>query len=296
MDLSIIIVSYKCKEKLQVTLDAVFASRVDFDYEVLVVDNGSEDGTAEMIEEGYQNRLILIKNTNEGFSKANNRGLKVSEGAYKLLLNPDTKVSTDTLQVMMDFMKSDHSASQRIGIGTCKLVKEDGSIDPACVRGLPNPANTLLRFTGLSLLFPKSKFTTGYNLTALNFDEEIELGSCSGAFMFISPECFAKVGLLDEQFFMYGEDIDYCKRALDSGFKVWYYPKTSTVHYKGQSSRKNVSKTLYEFHKVMWLYYRKHLMSQYPFFFSWIVYIGIWSRYLLQLSKNVIRKEVYVSK
>lgn len=298
MNLSIIIVSYQCKEKLNVTLDAVFASQVAFEYEVILVDNGSTDGTVEMVEREYlQNpalagRLKFIQNTNEGFAKGNNRGLHIATGEYILLLNPDTKVEPKTLQIMMDFMKS----RPDVGISTCKLVKGDGTLDLACRRSLPDPWNSFMRLSGLSFLFPKFKMVSGYNLTHADENTEMEIGSCVGAFMFVSPACFRKIGMLDEQFFMYGEDIDWCKTAQEAGFKVWYYPKTTTVHYKGQSSRKNTKKALYEFHNVMWKYYKKHLAHKYPAFLNGLVYIGIWLRYMLQLIKNVFRKEAFVSK
>lgn len=291
MELSIIIVSYKCKDQLRVTLGAVFASQVDFDYEVVVVDNDSGDGTVDMVKADFP-KVILIENVNEGFSKGNNRGLKIAKGRYKLLLNPDTKVSVETFQVMRDFLAS----RKDVGIATCKLVKADGSLDPACMRGLPDPWNGLMKTLGISKLFPNLKITSGYNLTTKDINQETELGACSGAFMFVSPECYEKITFLDEEFFMYGEDIDYCKRAKDTGFKVWYYPKTTTIHFKGQTSRKNVGKALYEFHRAMWLYYRKHLAKKYPIILNYLVYVGIWSKYLLELFRNSLRSEKYVSK
>jgi GT2 family glycosyltransferase len=298
MDLSIIIVPYKCKDVFKVALDAVFASKTNFDYEVIVVDNDSQDGTVEMVQQDYLSKpdiaakLTLITNTNEGFARGNNRGLKVSKGAYKLLLNPDTKVAPDTLQIMMDFMKS----RPDVGMSTCKLVKGDGNLDAACRRSLPDPWNGFMRVTGLSFLFPKSKLAAGYNLSHADPDTEMEIGACVGAFMFVSPSCYEKIGMLDEQFFMYGEDLDWCKRAHDAGFKVWYYPKTTTMHYKGSSSKKNSKKALYEFHNTMWQYYRKHLAGGYSKPLNWLVCVGIWSRYVLQLTKNAFRKQAIVSK
>ena len=298
MKLSIIIVPYKCKDKLRVTLDAVYTSEVAFPYEVIIVDNDSQDGTVEMVEDEYLTqqeigaKTTLIKNTNEGFAKGNNRGLKVSKGEYKLLLNPDTKVSPETLQVMVDFMES----KPEVGMSTCKLIKGDGALDAACRRSLPDPWNGLMRVTGLSLLLPKSKLVSGYNLSHVDIDQEIEIGACVGAFTLVSPACYEKVGMLDEEFFMYGEDLDWYKRAHDAGFKIWYYPKTVTIHYKGMSTRKAPTRMLYYFHQTMWLYYRKHLKSHYPFLLNWLVYVGIWSRYVLQLTKNLFRKEAIVSK
>jgi GT2 family glycosyltransferase len=193
---------------------------------------------------------------------------------------------------MMDFMQS----RPDVGIATCRLIKGDGTLDAASRRSLPDPWNGLMRVTGLSFLFPKSKMVAGYNLSHAPEDKEMEIGACVGAFMFVSPACFEKIGLLDEDFFMYGEDLDWCKRAHDAGFKVWYYPQTITVHFKGVSSRRAPWRMLYYFHQTMWVYYRKHLKSRYPFFLNWLVYVGIWARYVLQCTKNLLRKQAYVSK
>ncbi len=326
MDLSIIIVSYKCKDKLKVALDAVLASRVDFEYEVILVDNDSQDGTVEMVEGEYQISnfkfsipngimdsgseagmtgarepvnlhttrpfITLIKNTNEGFAKANNRGIEIAKGKYVLLLNPDTKVAPDTLQVMMDFMQS----QKEVGISTCKLVKGDGELDLACRRSFPDPWVSFFRLSGLSKLFPNNKKLAAYNLTYKSVDEQTEIDACVGAFMFISPACMQAVKGFDTDYYMYGEDLDMCYRAKQLGFKVWYYPKTTTIHYKGQSSKRAPKRSLYAFHDAMWIFYRKHLKSKYPTLFNWLVYIGIWARYYVKLIQNSFRKEAYVSR
>ncbi len=298
MELSIVIVPYKCREVFRVALDAVLASKVNFEYEVIVVDNDSQDGTVEMLEQEYlvkpelAKKLTLIKNTNEGFAKGNNRGLRVSMGTYKLLLNPDTKVAPETLQVMLDFMKS----RPDVGIATCKLVKGDGELDFACRRSFPDPWVSFFRLSGLSKLFPNNKTLAAYNLTYKSIDEETEIDACVGAFMFISPDCLKVVKGFDTDYYMYGEDLDMCYRAKQAGFKIWYYPRTTTIHYKGQSSKRAPKRALYAFHDAMWIFYRKHLKSKYPFFFNWLVYIGIWVRYYVKLIQNSFRREAYVSK
>lgn len=292
MKLSIIIVSFQCKDKLRVTLDAVFASQNFSDYEVIVVDNGSTDGTSEMVRKEYENKIIFIQNTNEGFSKGNNRGIRVAGGEYLLLLNPDTKVAPDCLSVMMKFAES----RPDIGIATCKLIRPDGSLDLACRRGLPNPWNSLVRQLHLSFLFPKSKVLTGYNLTHAPVDQDMAVGSCSGAFMLVSPKCLAAVGGLDEQFFMYGEDIDWCKRAGDAGFKVWYHAATTCVHYKGQSSKRAPKLALHAFYEAMWLYYKKHLATKYPAVLNWLVYLGIKFFYFSKLLTNLFKQSPVISK
>jgi GT2 family glycosyltransferase len=299
MELSIVIVSYKCKDKLRVTLDAVYASEVNFTYEVLLIDNDSQDGTVEMVEQEYlakpdiAAKIVWVKNSaNVGFGKGNNQGLEKAKGKYVLLLNSDTKVAPDTLQVMMDFMKS----RPDVGIATCKLMKANGDLDWACRRSFPDPWVSFFRLSGLSKLFPKNKTLAAYNLTYKSIDEETEIDSCVGAFMFISPACLEAVKGFDADYYMYGEDLDMCYRAKQAGFKVWYYPKTTTIHYKGQSSKRAPKQMLYAFHDAMWIFYRKHLKSKYPAPFNWLVYIGIWGRYYVKLIQNMLRKEAYVSK
>lgn len=298
MELSIVIVPYKCKDKLRVTLDAVYASVTNFPYEVIIVDNDSQDGTVEMVEGEYLNRPEIavrttwIKNANEGFGKGNNRGIAVAKGEYVLLLNPDTKLAPETLQVMMDFMRS----RPEVGISTCKLVKGNGELDWACRRSFPDPWVSFFRLSGLSKLFPKSKTLAAYNMTYKSVDEETEVDACVGAFMFISPACMQVVQGFDTDYYMYGEDLDMCYRAKQAGFKVWYYPKTTTIHYKGQSSKRAPKRALHAFHDAMWIFYRKHLYQKYPRPFSLLVYIGIWARYYVKLIQNMLRREAIVSK
>lgn len=293
MDLSIIIVTYKAKDQLRVALDAVFASRTFYTFEVIVVDNGSDsqDGTLEMLEREFMIRpdikakLLVIPSTNEGFSTGNNRGIKQAKGGYFLILNPDTKVSPDTIQVMMDFMTS----RSEVGISTCKLVKGDGTLDLASRRSFPTTSSAIYRFLGLSLLFPKSRRLATYNLTYTSADQAMEIDACNGAFMLISPDCLRAVKGFDEDFFMYDEDIDLCLRARQAGFKIWYYPKTITVHYKGQPYKIS-QRSLYIFHKSKWIYNKKHLNSQRNIFVNWFVYLGIWGHFVFKSVVNPFRR------
>jgi GT2 family glycosyltransferase len=193
---------------------------------------------------------------------------------------------------MHDFMES----RPEVGIATCKLVKGNGELDWACRRSFPDPWVSFFRLSGLSKLFPNNKTLAAYNLTYKSIDEETEIDSCVGAFMFISPACLKAVKGFDTDYYMYGEDLDMCYRAKQAGFKVWYYPKTTTIHYKGQSSRKAPKRALYAFHDAMWIFYRKHLYNKYNPLFSGLVYVGIWGRYYLKLMQNLFRKEKIVSK
>ncbi len=298
MDLSIIFVNYKDKQHLLDALEAVYASKVNFSYEAIVVDNDSQDDSLDAIKARFFSdpakaaATKLVPNINNGFVGGNNLGISLASGEYTLLLNCDTKLSSETLQVMMDFMKS----RPDVGISTCKLVKGNGELDLACRRSFPDPWVSFFRLSGLSKLFPNSKTLAAYNMTYKSVDEETEVDACVGAFMFISPACLKVVKGFDTDYYMYGEDLDLCYRAKQAGFKVWYYPKTTTLHYKGQSSRKAPKRALYAFHDAMWIFYRKHLYKKYPRPFSWLVYCGIWGRYYGKLIQNMLRSEAIVSK
>ncbi len=292
MDLSIIIVAFRNQEKLRVTLNAVFRSQTDYSYEVIVVDNDSADGTAEMLIREYP-QVILIRSGNNGFSKGNNIGFARSKGKYILALNPDTAIENNVLQECIALLDS----RADIGVVGCKLIKEDGTLDLACRRSIPNLRNSFFRFTKLSFLFPKNKTFAEYNLTYGDENKEGQVGAVSGAFLMIRRSVIEKLDIFfDEDYFMYSEDIDLCLRVTRAGYKVWYYPKVMTLHYKGQSSRKVSTQSLYWFHKYMWVFYRKHYHKDYPFIVNWAVFAGIWSRFLFLYIANIFRRNPYVSK
>lgn len=288
MDLSIIILSYKSKLDLQRLLPSVFASETKYSYEVIIVDNGSNDGTYEWLESQLKDLrfkdLKIIKNQNTGFAAGNNLGIKQASGKYILLLNPDTKIEKNTLEVMLNFMDS-HS---EVGVSGCKVVKPDGSLDLACRRKFPNPWNSFKRLFLLS--------NADYNLTTVDVNQEMEIDSVMGAFLLIRKYVVDLIGLLDEEFFMYGEDIDWCWRCKEEGFKVWYYPKTFITHFKGSSSAKIALKALKWFHEAMWIFYRKHYKNQYPFFINWLVYVGIHARLGVLILINSVKSKPVVSK
>ncbi len=288
MDLSIVILSYKSKSDLERLLPSVFASETKYSYEVIIVDNGSNDGTFEWLETQLKDLrfkdLKIIKNQNTGFAAGNNLGIKQSNGKYILLLNPDTKIEKDTLEVMLDFMDS----HPEVGISGCKVIKPDGSLDLACRRKFPNPWNSFKRLFLLS--------NADYNLTAIDVNQEMEIDSVMGAFLLIRKPVVELIGLLDEDFFMYGEDIDWCWRCKEEGYKVWYYPKTSITHFKGSSSAKIAFKALKWFHDAMWIFYSKHYKNKYPFFLNWLVYAGIYTRLLVLILINSVKSKPIVSK
>lgn len=282
MDLSVIIVSFNTNEQLRECLRHVFDSAARFSFEVFVVDNDSSDGSAEMVEQEFP-RAKLIKNSqNVGYAKANNMALRQAQGRYVLLLNSDVEVAPDSFDKMISFMDNDKS----VGIAGCKVVKSDGTLDKASRRSFPNFQNSLRYFLGLP---------SDYNLD-LPDDQIAEVDSVMGAFLMIRRETVEKIGLLDEAFFMYGEDLDWCYRAKAAGFKVKYAPVTTVVHHKGSSSRKLPGKALYEFHRAMVIFYMKHYSGEHNNLVNSLVKLGIWTRYCIKVILNSFRKEKYVSK
>lgn len=290
MDLSIIILSFKSKEHLKVLLPSIQESKTRFSYEVIIVDNDSKDGTSEWVENELRSGrsdvkdFRLIRNINNGFSAGNNIGIRQSNGRFILLLNPDTKIEPDTIEVMIDFMEKNPA----VGISGCKLIKADGTLDLACRRRFPNPWNALARFSAVS--------NTNYNYTDRDENVSMEVDSVVGAFMMIRRPVLELIGYLDESFFMYGEDLDWCWRCKEEGFKVWYYPKTFIHHYKGESSKKAPFRSLKWFHDAMWIFYKKHYADKYPFFFNCIVWGGIYSRLAVLILINKLKSEPRVSR
>lgn len=283
MDISFIITPWNCKDLLQATLKSIFASQTKYTYEVIVYDHGSTDGSLEMVESEYP-QVKLIRGGDVGFAAGNNVGLKQSTGRYAVLLNADTEISPDTIEVMVSFMDS----NPKVGIATGKLVLAvNGKLDKACRRSFPTPWVSAARMSGLSKIFPKSKLFNKYNFEYLSEDEAYEIDSCVGAFEMIRREAMDKIGYLDETFYMYGEDIDWCYRVKQAGWQVWYYPKTTILHYKGylsgkgEGKKKHKPRPTWEFHRAMIIFYYKHFYNKYPRILSWLILLSIWARYLL---------------
>ena len=280
-DLSVIIVSYNSKDVLPVCLRSVFGSLTKYPFEVLVHDNGSSDGTLEIIEKEFPPdkfpHLKVIRGQNLGFAGGNNVAIKQAAGRYILLLNPDTEVEKNPFEVMLDFMQ--HRPD--VGMATCKVVLGNGEIDKASRRSFPTPWVAFTRLSGLSSLFPKSRIFNRYNMGYLSEDDEYEIDSCVGAFQLTRREVIDKIGLLDESYFMYGEDIEWCYRAKQAGWKVYYYPKVKIFHHKGYSSKFS-PRALWEFHRAMIIFYKKHFAAQYPWFVNKIIILSIWTRYLIK--------------
>lgn len=258
-DLSIIIVNYNVKEFVQNLLYSIEKARQNYNIEIFVIDNASDDGSVEIIREKFPYVNLIANKTNIGFGAANNLAMSKSSGRYLLLINPDTIVKEDTFQKMIEFFDSHPDA----GIAGCKVLNPDGTLQLACRRSFPGPWTSFTKVTGLSTLFPKSRLLARYNLTYLDENKTYEVDAVSGSFMMMRKDAYDKIGGFDEQFFMYGEDIDLCYRTQKSGYKVYYVHGTEIIHYKGESTKRSSIDETKVFYQAMHLFVRKHLSSSF---------------------------------
>jgi GT2 family glycosyltransferase len=259
LDLSIIIVNYNVKEFLQNLLHSISKSSGHIKLEIIIVDNASNDGSVEFISNNYPEVILIANQKNLGFSKANNIGLNLAKGKYILLLNPDTLVSEDTIEKMINFFE----LNPMVGLAGCKILNPDGTLQLACRRSFPGPWTSFCKVTGLSNLFPKSKLFARYNLTYLDPGQTYEVDAISGSFMMFRKDVYERIGGLDEKFFMYGEDLDFCYRVQKSGLKVYYVHSTQIIHYKGESTKKSGLDETKIFYNAMHLFVKKHLSGSF---------------------------------
>ncbi len=274
MTLSIVIVSYNVKEFLEQCLLSVLKAMKNIEGEIFVVDNNSVDGTQSMLKAKFNlpNVHLMFNKENVGFGRANNQALRLCKGEFVLVLNPDTLLQEDTLEKMIAFMRTD----EKIGAAGCKLLNADGSFQLSCRRSFPSPEVSFYKIIGLSRLFPKSRRFARYNLTYRSTEETYEVDALMGAFMFLRREVLETVGLFDEAFFMYGEDLDWCYRIKQAGWKIYYYPGTQIIHYKGESAKKMSFNYVVQFYEAMLIFVRKYYASSK--WFEAILILGIYAR------------------
>lgn len=289
MDLSIIIVNYNTYHLTKQTINSLIEKEHNFSYEIILVDNASVDGSVETLKRDFSSLIsegflkVFINNSNLGFAKANNIGIRNSIGKYILLLNSDTVVEENCLEKCLSEINKD----ENIGALGCKVILPDGKLDHACKRGFPTPKASLYY---LLKLYKKDPIKYGqYDALHLNENQTGEVDCLMGAFMLMPKTVLDEVGLLDEDFFMYGEDIDLCYRIKENNYKILYYPEAAITHHKGSSSKKRRTKVIYDFHNAMWIFYKKHYYKKYNFAITILVYIGIWAKYLSQILKNMIK-------
>ncbi|MDZ7303378.1 MAG: glycosyltransferase [candidate division KSB1 bacterium] len=297
VDVSIIIVNYNVREYLRQSLLSLRSALAELlaqnpaAAEIFVVDNASGDGSVEMVRREFPEVKLIVNHENLGFAAANNQALRQARGRLVVLLNPDTVVQEDTFTAIRDFMERHPDA----GMVGCKVLNPDGSLQLACRRSFPTPWVAFTRLSGLSQLFPKSRWFGRYNLTYLPEDETVEVEAISGSFMAVRREALAQVGMLDEDFFLYGEDLDWCFRMRTAGWKIYYFPGTQIIHFKGESARHSSLDNLRLFYQAMSQFVRKHFQKHSdgrPLFLVsyWLLHLAIWMRAAIAFVESIARK------
>ena len=285
-DLSVVIVNYNVVFFLEQCLNSVFAASKNLNVQIFVVDNNSVDGSINMLKENFSTVVLIENKENVGFSKANNQAIKRANSPYVLLLNPDTVIEEDTFDKCIDFMNSNTDCG---GLGL-RMLDGKGNFLPESKRGFPSPSVAFYKIFGLSYLFPKSQKFGRYHLGFLSEFEVNEVDVLSGAFMLLRTLTLEKVGLLDEQFFMYGEDIDLSYRIKLGGYKNYYFPETKIIHYKGESTKKSSVNYVFVFYKAMILFAKKHFSNKNANLFSFAINLAIYMRASLSLINRFVKK------
>jgi len=285
--LSVVIVSFTSRDVLRDCLSSLAVERDEVALEVIVVDNASRDGTVGMIRQEFSWVNLIENDRNVGFAVAANQALRSARGRLLLLLNPDTVVPRGTLTQAMQRLERDPAA----GVLGCRLVRPDGTFDHAAKRGFPTVMTAFYYFLGLSRLAPRSRRFAHYTAGHLREDEEGYVDAVNGAFMLVKRRAYEDVGVLDEQFWLYGEDLDWCKRFGRHGWKILYWPEVSVTHVKGASSGTHRRWELHRaFHHSIWLYYRKHHAPNDPRIVRALVFVGVWTKFAFSVLSTELRR------
>jgi len=285
MKLSIVIVNYNVKYFLEQCLYAATKAASKVNSEIIVVDNDSVDGSCQMVEEKFPEIILIANKENVGFSKANNQAIRIAKGEYILLLNPDTVVEEDSFLKITTFMDRTPDAG---GLGV-KMIDGKGRFLPESKRGLPTPEVAFWKMFGFSSLFPHSKRFGRYHLGYLDKDQIHQVEVLAGAFMLLRRETLDKVGLLDEDYFMYGEDIDLSYRITQGGYKNYYFPQTTIIHYKGESTKKGSINYVKVFYNAMIIFAEKHFSKGNARQSAILINVAIYFRALLSLTGRFLK-------
>jgi O-antigen biosynthesis protein len=283
MKLSLIIVSYNVRNLLENCLDAAVRAMSGLESEIFVVDNNSEDGSAEMVSEKFPHVRLIYNDKNLGFSKANNQALVFAKGEYILFLNPDTLVGEETFRVCIDFMDS-HPDAGAVGV---KMTDGRGNYLSESKRSVPVPLVAFYKLMGLTTLFPRSKRFGRYYLRHLDHNKTHEIEVLTGAFFFARKQALDKTGWFDEDFFMYGEDIDLSCRLRENNYSIWYHPETTIVHFKGESTRRSSINYVLVFYKAMIIFTKKHFNTPGSLMLLVMLHIAIYLRASLSILRRI---------
>jgi len=287
---SICIVTYQARAYLKECLTSLFESSSLLTLEVIVVDNGSRDGTADMLDAEFPGVRVIRNETNTGYTRPMNQALRAGSGDFLVQLNPDTQVLPGALDKMVEQMQS----YPQVGICGPKMLNRDQSFQQQCRRGDPRPWAVISYFLRLYKLFPRSKFFGGYLLNYMGEDNATPVDNVSGSCMLIRQAVIEQIGYLDEDLYAYQEDTDFCWRARAAGWQVFYLPQAQIIHYGGLGgSRVEPYRSIIEWHRSYWIYYRKHLAKDYFFLLNWLYYLLMLIKLGFTLSLNFLRKEKY---
>lgn len=288
--MTVCIVTYETREYLKECLESLFANAHPEGMEVIVVDNASRDGTAGLVAKEYPQVRFHENQANAGYSRPMNQALRMGSGRFLLQLNPDTHILPGALDRLVALME----AHPEIGICGPKVLNRDRSFQQHCRRGDPRPWAVISYFLGLNRVFPKSRFFGGYLLNYLDEDQPGEVENVSGSCMLIRREVLEQIGFLDEAMYAYQEDSDLCFRARRAGWRIYFLPEAQIIHYGGQGgSRVEPYRSIIEWHRSYWLYYRKHLAKDYFFLFNWFYYLLMLAKLGVALLINLVRREKF---
>jgi hypothetical protein len=287
IDISVCVVTYRAKDLLRECLKSLYA-RTHASIEVIVVDNGSQDGTIHMLEAEFPGVRCMENESNLGFTAPMNQALKQASGRYLLQLNPDTLILPEALDRLVSFLES----NPEVGICGPKVLNRDGSLQKPCRRGESTPWAVITYFSGLSRLFPRSKRFGQYLMSYMDENTAHPVAGVSGSCMLIRKEVIDQIGYLDERFFAWQEDADYCFRARQAGWLVYFVPEAEIIHYGGLGgSRVQPYRSIYEWHRSYYRYYRKNLAKDYFFLFNWLYYALMALKLAITLVINLFRVE-----
>jgi GT2 family glycosyltransferase len=290
VDLSLCIVSLQARDYLRDCLISIAEATSQISYEIIVVDQNSQDGTVEMIRDDFPHVKLIESAENDGFVGGSNRAMRAGQGRYLALLNPDTIVLPGSLELLCAFLDSHPD----VGIVGPKVLNPDGTLQGPCRRGDARPWAVISYFSGLGKLFPDKAIFNGYLLTHLDEDKSYPVDGVSGSCMLIRREVVEKISYLDEDIFSYQEDADYCLRTRNAGWQVYYYPEAKIIHHGGQGgSQVEPVRSIIAWHKSYFYYFRKHFASDYFFVLNWLYYAAMGVKLLLALAKNFLAKDAF---
>jgi len=286
MKLAVVIVNYNSKDFLSCCLKSLYRETRQTAFETVVVDNASSDRDFSALESSYPRLRFILNRQNLGFSTACNQAIRSADADFYLLINPDCLVEESAVDRCVDYLVNHPD----VGILGCRVNNPDGTLQRACRRRIPTPSIALYRLSGLSRFFPRSRRFGAYDFGAVEDDQPHEVEAVSGSFLMFRREVLTTSGFLDEEFFLYGEDLDFCYRAGLAGWKILYYPLARVIHVKRGSSSRNVDAATFHFYDAMRIFYRKHFHAQASPIERTLVYASIGGLHLGRRLLNSLRR------